>query len=54
MLIFDVVSHENVVSVPLNFMYYNALPLRVVSNAVNVLMHSVHTAAKTKRLSYHR
>ena len=52
MAVFDIVSHKNVVNVSRNFISYNilVLPLRVVSNAINMLMRTVYTAAKTESI----
>jgi len=50
--VFDIVSHKSVVNVSNNFISYNilVLPLRVVSNAFNMLMRTVYTAAKTESI----
>jgi hypothetical protein len=51
MAVFDIVSHKNVVNVSHNFIIsYNILPLRVVSNAITMLMPPVYTAAKTESI----
>jgi hypothetical protein len=51
MAVFYIVSHKNVVNVSHNFISYNILPLRFVSNAINMLMRTVYTAAKTESIA---
>ena len=48
MAVFDIVSHNKAVNVSHNFVSYNILLLRVVSNAINMLMRTEYTAAKTE------
>jgi len=54
MAVFDIVNHKYFVNVSHNYISYNILPLRVVSNAVNMLMRTVYIQPSRQSRSYNR